>query len=220
MEKNQEERKIPVIVVKKRRTFSLPSLSEKTDIIESAFTEQAAESAPVGINSSAVETHIPEAPARKKKKKKRRFPRPSHWTREYTHECVEKIKILFPHLRAEGGGFIPLKIGINNDISAFLAEHPETELTMDEWLCAVSCITSRRVYLQRTAVAGVPRYGLDGHPKGQVSESEAQRRRSQTGDIRTKVAQDAGTAGEYFWAINTPDNSWTLRIRKMGRELL
>lgn len=69
MEKNQEERKIPVIVVKKRRTFSLPSLSEKTDIIESAFTEQAAESAPVGINSSAVETHIPEAPARKKKKK-------------------------------------------------------------------------------------------------------------------------------------------------------
>lgn len=81
---------------------------------------------------------------------------------------MEKIKILFPHLRAEGGGFIPLKIGINNDISAF------TELTMDEWLCAVSCITSRRVYLQRTAVAGVPRYGLDGHPKGQVSESEAQ----------------------------------------------
>ncbi|EFF4408080.1 proQ/FINO family protein, partial [Escherichia coli] len=148
--------------------------SEKTDIIAPVFTEQTAESAPAGINSSAVETHIPEAPARKKKKKRHRFPRPSHWTREYTHECVEKIKALFPHLRAEGGGFIPLKIGISNDISAFLAEHPETELTMDEWLCAVSCITSRRVYLQRTAVAGVPRYGLDGHPKGQVSDSEAQ----------------------------------------------
>ncbi|ECN7937952.1 proQ/FINO family protein, partial [Salmonella enterica subsp. enterica serovar Virchow] len=29
-------------------------------------------------------------------------------------------------------------------------------------------------YLQRTAVAGVPRYDLDGHPKGQVSDSEAQ----------------------------------------------
>ncbi len=127
MGKNQEERKTPVIVVKKRRTFSLPSLSEKTDIIAPVFTEQTAESAPAGINSSAVETHIPEAPARKKKKKRHRFPRPSHWPREYTHECVEKIKALFPHLRAEGGGFIPLKIGINNDISAFLAEHPETE---------------------------------------------------------------------------------------------
>ncbi len=29
MGKNQEEREIPVIVMKKRRTFSLPSLSEK-----------------------------------------------------------------------------------------------------------------------------------------------------------------------------------------------
>ena len=65
MGKNQEERKTPVIVVKKRRTFSLPSLSEKTDIIAPVFTEQTAESAPAGINSSAVETHIPEAPARK-----------------------------------------------------------------------------------------------------------------------------------------------------------
>ncbi|ENP0141317.1 proQ/FINO family protein [Escherichia coli] len=172
MEKNQEERLPPVIMVKKRRTFSPPSLSEKTDIIAPAFTEQAAELTPVGINSSAVEKHIPEAPARKKKR--HRFPRPAHWTREYTHECVEKIKTLFPHLRAEGGGFIPLKIGISNDISAFLAENPDTELSMDEWFCAVSCITSRRVYLQRTSVAGVPRYGLDGHPDGQVSETEAQ----------------------------------------------
>lgn len=174
MGKHQEERKTPVIVVKKRRTFSPPSLSEKTDIIAPVFTEQATESVSAGIHSSAVEKHIPEAPARKKKKKRHRFQRPSHWTREYTHECVEKIKTLFPHLRAEGGGFLPLKIGISHDISAFLAEHPETELSMDEWLCAVSGITSRRVYLQRTAVAGTPRYGLDGHPHGQVSESEAQ----------------------------------------------
>ncbi|EJD7556355.1 TPA: hypothetical protein KYC66_004819 [Escherichia coli] len=86
MGKNQEERKPPIIVVKKRRTFSLPSLSEKTDIIAPAFTEQAAELTPVGINSSAVEKHIPEAPSRKKKKKRHRFPRPAHWTREYTHE--------------------------------------------------------------------------------------------------------------------------------------
>lgn len=45
MGKNQEERKTPVIVVKKRRTFSPPSLSEKTDIIAPVFTEQTAESA-------------------------------------------------------------------------------------------------------------------------------------------------------------------------------
>lgn len=38
MGKYQEERKTPVIVVKKRRTFSPPSLSEKTDIIAPVFT--------------------------------------------------------------------------------------------------------------------------------------------------------------------------------------
>lgn len=54
------------------------------------------------------------------------------------------------------------------------AENPDTELFMDEWFCAVSYITSRRVYLQRTTVAGIPRYELDGHPEGQVSETEAQ----------------------------------------------
>ena len=83
------------------------------------------------------------------------------------------MKSLFPHLRAEGGGFLPLKIGITNDFAAFLTEHPETELTLDEWSCAISCITTRQVYLQRTAVAGIPRYGLDGLPAGQVSECDA-----------------------------------------------
>lgn len=89
MGKYQEERKTPVIVVKNVVLFATV-LIRKTDIIAPVFTEQTAESAPAGINSSAVETHIPEAPARKKKKKRHRFPRPSHWTREYTHECVEK----------------------------------------------------------------------------------------------------------------------------------
>ncbi|EEV5967684.1 hypothetical protein EKP93_23135 [Escherichia coli] len=71
---------------------------------------------------------------------------------------MEKVKSLFPHLRAESGGFLPLKIGITNDFAAFLTEHPETELTLDEWSCAISCITTRQVYLLRTAVAGIARY--------------------------------------------------------------
>ena len=46
MGKNQEERKTPVIVVKKTSNFFATSLSEKTDIIAPVFTEQTAESAP------------------------------------------------------------------------------------------------------------------------------------------------------------------------------
>lgn len=54
-----------------------------------------------------------------------------------------------------------------------MAEHPDAGLTRDEWDCAASCITSRRVYLLRTSVTGAIRYGLDGKPAGQVSEDEA-----------------------------------------------
>ncbi|EAR2851790.1 TPA: proQ/FINO family protein, partial [Escherichia coli] len=147
--------------------------SEKTGVIARSETEKMEESVSEGISSPAVDTHTPDAPACKKKKKRRRFPRQPHWTHEFTHDCVEKVKSLFPHLRAEGGGFLPLKIGITNDFAAFLTEHPETELTLDEWSCAISCITTRQVYLQRTAVAGIPRYGLDGLPAGQVSECDA-----------------------------------------------
>ncbi|EFB2283329.1 proQ/FINO family protein [Escherichia coli] len=162
--------------MKKRRSFSPPTLAEKKDVIAPALTEQATESVSSGISSPVVETHIPEAPARKKKKRQR-FPRPSHWTSEFTHDCLEKVKVLFPQLRAEGGGFLPLKTGITRDITTYLAAHPETALTLDEWYCAVSCITSRRIYLQRTSVAGTPRYNLDGQPEGEVSECDAQNSR-------------------------------------------
>lgn len=174
MGKYQGEKKTPIIVVKKRRTLSPRSLSEKTGVIARSETEKMEESVSVGMSSPAVDTHPPEASA---SKKRRRFPRQPHWTHEFTHDCMEKVKSLFPHLRAEGGGFLPLKIGITSDFAAFLTEHPETKLTLDEWSCAISCITTRQVYLQRTAVAGIPRYGLDGLPAGQVSECDAQHAR-------------------------------------------
>ena len=155
MGKYQEEKKTPIIMVKKRRTLLPPSLSEKTGVIARSETVKMEDPVSVGSSSPAVDTHSPEA----------------------SHNCVEKVKSLFPHLRAESGGFLPLKIGITNDFAAFLTEHPETELTLDEWSCAISCITTRQVYLLRTAVAGIPRYGLDGLPAGQVSECEAQNAR-------------------------------------------
>lgn len=69
MGKDQEEKKTPIIVVKKRRTFSPPSLSEKTGVIARSETEQVEESVSVGISSPAVDTHPPETPASKKKRK-------------------------------------------------------------------------------------------------------------------------------------------------------
>ncbi|EJA4167046.1 proQ/FINO family protein, partial [Escherichia coli] len=51
MGKDKEEKKNPVIVVKKRRSFSPPTLAEKKDVIAPALTEQATESVSSGISS-------------------------------------------------------------------------------------------------------------------------------------------------------------------------
>ncbi|EEJ4252279.1 proQ/FINO family protein [Salmonella enterica subsp. enterica serovar 4,[5],12:b:-] len=173
---NSREKKTPVILVKKRRVFSLPPENEQNEVTMTAIPDVTPAPATSDTTPPAVTPDAATAPAAAGKKKKGRAPRrprPPHWTREFTDQCVEKVKAIFPHLRAEGGGFLPLKVGISRDIPAWLAEHPDAGLTLDEWECAVFCITSRRVYLQRTSVPGAIRYDLDGKPAGQVSEDEA-----------------------------------------------
>ncbi|EFE7288287.1 hypothetical protein F9X64_20005, partial [Escherichia coli] len=95
MGKYQEEKKTPIIMVKKRRTLLPPSLSEKTGVIARSETVKMEDPVSVGSSSPAVDTHPPEASASKKKRKRRRFPRQPHWTHEFTHNCVEKVKSLF-----------------------------------------------------------------------------------------------------------------------------
>ena len=179
MARNQEK-KTPVIVVKKRRVISPTPVADKTETVIPSVPEEPVPVADAGRNLATPIPDGAQAPAASGKKKKGRPPRRplrAHWTREFTDQCMKKVKVLFPHLRAEDGGFLPLKVGISRDIPPWLAEHPEAGLTRDEWDCAASCITSRRVYLLRTSVTGVTRYDLDGKPAGQVSEDEAQNAR-------------------------------------------
>ncbi|HBV1362190.1 ProQ/FINO family protein [Escherichia coli] len=154
MARNQEN-KTPVIVVKKRRVISPTPVVDNTALVTSSVLEVTSTPAADDAGRNAV-TSIPDghqAPAASGKKKKGRPPRRpirAHWTREFTDQCMKKVKLLFPHLRAEDGGFLSLKVGISRDIPAWLAEHPE---------------------------AGLTRYDLDGKPAGQVSEDEAQNAR-------------------------------------------
>lgn len=73
MGKYQEEKKTPIIMVKKRRTLLPPSLSEKTGVIARSETVKMEDPVSVGSSSPAVDTHPPEASASKKKRKRRRF---------------------------------------------------------------------------------------------------------------------------------------------------
>ncbi len=65
MGKYQEEKKTPIIMVKKRRTLLPPSLSEKTGVIARSETVKMEDPVSVGSSSPAVDTHPPEASASK-----------------------------------------------------------------------------------------------------------------------------------------------------------
>lgn len=87
-----KQKNTPVIVMKKKRhIISLP-LTE-----EHVITPP-----PPELSSGTVENEMPAHQAKKNKK----------WTPEFINTSLEKVKALFPLLRAEEGGFRPLKIGI------------------------------------------------------------------------------------------------------------
>ena len=113
MSRNQEK-KTPVIVVKKRRVISPPPVVDKTASVTPSVPEVTAPPA------SDAEAGLPAAGQKKKGRPPHR-PLREHWTREFTDQCMEKVKAIFPHLRAEGGGFLPLRVGISRDIPACLA---------------------------------------------------------------------------------------------------
>ncbi len=69
MGKYQEEKKTPIIMVKKRRTLLPPSLSEKTGVIARSETVKMEDPVSVGSSSPAVDTHpLKLLPVRKKEK--------------------------------------------------------------------------------------------------------------------------------------------------------
>ncbi len=158
MSRNQEK-KTPVIVVKKRRVISPLPVVDKTESVTPSVPEVAAPPASDADASAA---------GQNKKGRPPRRPLREHWTREFTDQCMEKVKAIFPHFRAKGGGFLPLKVGISRDIPGWLSTlkpgSPGMNGTVPHPVSppAVSiCVT------------GVTRYDLDGKPAGLVSEDEA-----------------------------------------------
>lgn len=65
------------------------------------------------------------------------------WTPEFINASLEKVKTLFPLLRAEEGDFRPLKIGITKDVTDFITQNPDAGLTLPEWQGAARIITRR-----------------------------------------------------------------------------
>ncbi|ECH1487560.1 hypothetical protein FPF74_24025, partial [Salmonella enterica subsp. enterica] len=111
-----KQKNTPVIVMKKKRHIISPPPTE-----EHVITPP-----PPEIPSGTVEKEITTHQAKKNRK----------WTPEFINTSLEKVKVLFPLLRAEEGGFRPLKIGITRDVTDFIAQNPDAGLTLPEWQCA------------------------------------------------------------------------------------
>ncbi|EAX1818187.1 hypothetical protein BTA73_24765 [Salmonella enterica subsp. enterica serovar Reading] len=156
-----KQKNTPIIVMKKKRHIISPPPTEKHVITPP----------PPELPELPFGTVENEMPAYQTKKNKK-------WTPEFINTSLEKVKALFPLLRAEEDGFRPLKIGITRDVTDFIAQNPDAGLTLPEWQCAARIITRRWKYLERISVPGALRYGIDGLPAGVVSEHEAQHARA------------------------------------------
>jgi ProP effector len=83
----------------------------------------------------------------------------------------------------------PLKIGIDADLIV------TGVLTASEVEAALSCYTSRRMYLAATA-AGGSRFDLNGHPAGEVTAQAAEWARAKVAHMDARPAREAKKAAE------------------------
>lgn len=143
----------PVIIVKKHRHISSTPTENESKIQNGNI--------PVEKPSS------PESPIVVNPRKKSRYP-----SQEYINACRKKVMAIFPLLWKDDV-VRPLKVGITRDVIEYLATHPDADLSISEWRCAVRGLTLRWVYLEKLSVPGTVRYDLNGEPAGTVSASEA-----------------------------------------------
>ncbi len=105
MGKYQEEKKTPIIMVKKRRTLLPPSLSEKTGAIARSETVKMEDPVSVGSSSPAVDTHPPEASASKKKGKDAVFRASLIGLMNLLTIAWKKLSLCFPIFAQKAGDF-------------------------------------------------------------------------------------------------------------------
>ncbi|EJI4858810.1 hypothetical protein RTS15_004857 [Salmonella enterica] len=161
-------KKTPVIVVKKKRQFTLTPVTENV----------AAQPAP-----DAEKTTVPvtEAPALKKQlppsglnKKQRKYLRHKQIRRDILRNGRQKLPLfrqVFPLLWPEDNAFRLMKIGIFRDAEAFVNANPDCGLSPHDCRCVFSWVANRLPYL-RLFSPGAVRYDLDGLPAGTVSDRD------------------------------------------------
>ncbi|EJA5030587.1 hypothetical protein MU985_005261 [Salmonella enterica] len=161
-------KKTPVIVVKKKRQFTLSPVTENV-------------AAPPAPDTEKITAPVAETPALKKQlppsglnKKQRKYLRRKQERRDILRNGRQKLPLfrqLFPLLWPEDNAFRPIKVGILSDVEMFINENPGCGLSLHDCRCVLSWVTGRLTYLCLFS-HGAVRYDLDGVPSGTVSDRD------------------------------------------------
>ncbi|ELC8790372.1 hypothetical protein RJV04_004786 [Salmonella enterica] len=166
-------KKSPVIVVKKKRQFTLSPVTENRPAAPDR------ENIPSTVSESpAVVSTQPQTHPSGLTKKQRRFLRHKQRLRELRRDNLrngrQKLPLfrqVFPLLWPEDNVFRLIKVGISKDTEAFINENPDCGLTLTDCRCVFSLVTQGLPYLS-LFTPGAVRYDLNGLPAGSVTERE------------------------------------------------
>ncbi|EAW1322284.1 hypothetical protein AHX51_28375 [Salmonella enterica subsp. diarizonae] len=196
-------KKSPVIVVKKKRQFTL----SPTPVTENVAATPApdAEKTTVTVSESPAEgTEQLPSPPSGMSKKQRKYLRKKQVRRDILRNGRQKLPLfrqVFPLLWPEDHTFRLMKIGIFRDAEAFVNANPDCGLSPHDCRCVFSWVAGRLPYL-RLFSPGAVRYDLNGLPAGTVSDrdvlsaSQSRERILRFQERKTAEAQQSAAPGD------------------------
>lgn len=190
-------KKTPVIVVKKKRQFTLSPAPVTENVAATPAPASDAEkiTAPVTETPAEGAEQLPSPPSGMSKKQ-RKYLRRKQERRDILRNGRQKLPLfrqVFPLLWPEDHTFRLMKIGIFRDAEAFVNANPDCGLSPHDCRCVFSWVANRLPYL-RLFSPGAVRYDLNGLPAGTVSDREVLRARQITESILRFQARKADEA--------------------------
>ncbi|EDA0234370.1 hypothetical protein Q1B88_004647 [Salmonella enterica] len=177
-------KKSPVIVVKKKRLFTLSPAPVTENTATTPATDAEKITAPVTEPPAGGTEQLPSPPSGISKKQ-RKYLRRKQEHRDRLRNGRLKLPLfrqVFPLLWPEDHAFRLVKVGITRDAEAFVNANPDCGLSPHDCRCVFAWVTRGLPYL-RLFSPGAVRYDLSGLPAGTVSDREVLRARQITESI-------------------------------------
>lgn len=167
-------KKSPVIVVKKKRQFTLSPVAENRPVPAAPDREDTPSTASESpVVSTQPQTH-PSGLTKKQRKLLRRKQKQRELRRDNLRNGRQKLPLfrqVFPLLWPEDDVLRLMKVGIFRDAEKFVNANPDCGLSVHDCRCVFTWVSQRLSYL-RLFAPGALRYDLNGLPAGTVSDAD------------------------------------------------